>query len=302
MSNTDPTKVALYLTGELLDQLPNGTHIYKLDLHKILYLVQANLGEDNDISKALPFYWYLHGPVSQPAFDAGTRAARTGVASVEETGDATKFMPGPETPPEPSIGSADLDEAVDQLGRVVEEYRFREQRDRMLQDEIYVDAPYEFQPEFKFTTLPALQNFACEENRTASDLEQVLYRAEGKLPLDPAFEAFNTRFSRFVSLADTFLTAETNEYPLLRAELTELTETTWQVFCNRLRYETASGTDAETLERWEQQANQSLATYEQSLTDFESRLLDAGIYAQNASRATENEPWAKVTKSILNES
>jgi uncharacterized phage-associated protein len=305
MKDSDSSRVALYLIGEALDELPQDTHLYHLDLHKLLYLLQARLDDENCIAEQLPFYWYRHGPVSQAAFNAEREATRRGIADVEETEDGKIYTPGPQQPPTPSIDTEspeDLSVAVDKLNDLIEEYRFHEERETLLQEDIYVDAPYRFQPEFKFNALPAAHEFASEGTYSPEELVDDLYRAEGKLPLDDAFSSYNSLFSRFVSLSDTFLSHGTSDDPLLKAQFAELAEVSWRVFCNQLRCETVDDDHSEDLESWEQKAEQSLGTYRQSLDDFEERLHEQDLFEHDAGRVQEGEPWAVIAKSILNES
>jgi hypothetical protein len=302
MSDPDPTDIALYLIGNILEEAPEDTYLYQMDLHKILYMLQRDLDDSNAVAANLPFHWYLHGPVSQAAFDAGDVATRTGIASAEEDRNCTKFSPGPEMPPSPSIDSEDLDEAVTEVSKIVDGYRFHDDRDQMLQNEIYVDAPYRFQREFKFNTLRTIEEFSQSREMDNEVVLSALSRAEGKLPLDGCFKQFNTEFSRYVSLADLFLTQETEPRPMLRGQLSELADITWRTFCNLLRCETVDKQYYDEVARWERKADLSLSTYKKDLDDFESRLLDEGLYTTDVSRAAKDESWTKIANSILNES
>jgi hypothetical protein len=89
---------------------------------------------------------------------------------------------------------------------------------------------------------------------------------------------------------------------LLRGQLAELADIAWRVFCNHLRVETAGEQYDNEIARWERKADQSLSTFRKSLNDFESRLLEAELYASDVSRTAEDEPWTEMANSILNES
>jgi len=303
MSEPDPSDIALYLIGEILDDLPDDAHLYQMDLHKILYLLQKRLDDDNLVAEKLPFYWYRHGPVTQAVFEASESATRRDVAQTEQNEQGTRYLQGPATPPSPSIDThqAALSEASDELSEIIENYRFYQQRDRLLEEDIYSDAPYAFQPEVKFNLLPATQTFVDNERPEPERLADSFNRAESKLPLDDSFSGFNSEFSRLVTLAEMFLDDDAVAHPLLQAELQELVETAWRVFSDHLQSETADDYYADSQQQWERNAQQSLSVFAQELNAFEQRLKEAGFFERDAPRATEGESWARVAESILSE-
>lgn len=306
MSESDPSDVALYLIGELLDNIPDDTHLYQMDLHKILYLLQQRLDDENAVADQLPFYWYRHGPVTEAAFQAGDQASRKNIAETEETDSGTRFLSGPKTPPSPSISAEtggesreDMETAVAELKEIASRYDFHQERDQFLEEEIYSDAPFAFQPEAKFRLLPAVEGFATESTVPSETLVDRFHRAEGKLPLDKEFAEFNDGFSRLVTLADTFLHGDVDAHPLLKAELQELVETAWRVFSNHLQYRTADEHYAESRRQWREKARQSQTVFRQELDSFEQRLADKEFFNRDASRAEGGESWAAVAESML---
>jgi len=302
MSKEDYTDAALYLIGELLDELPEEGQLYHIDLHKILYLLEKEIDDSNSIADMLPFYWYRHGPVSQTVFDARDQAQKTGVANVDENEhEASVISPGPQEPPAPSVPDSDLSDAEATLTEIVEDYNFRESRDKLLEEKIYTEAPYRFQSTFKFDVLPTVRDFVRNDADNTDALMDYLYSAEGKVPLDDEFSEFGRVFSRYVSLAEVFISGYDGEDALLKAEFEELTKICWEMFCNRLRCQTADGEYSNSIESWEDDAEQSLRLFRQSLDEFDQSVENQGYLDDEISRINGGEPWAKMSQTILSE-
>jgi hypothetical protein len=218
------------------------------------------------------------------------------------------YTPGSADPP-----AVDRDEDVVAAERAVEavvaEYDVFGELDERLREEIYVDAPYEFQRYYKFELLPAVKAFAREPyylTHTPEEIQFRLARVEGKAPTDEGFAEWRRRLSRFVTLAETYLeTVDESEKPM--AETFErLAEDVWELFAKQLRIEEHDAAYADDVDGWKLEYDNSQQSLDDSLRRFEATLEEQfDLYDapdgrdEQSVRASEESGWGTVADSLL---
>jgi hypothetical protein len=215
------------------------------------------------------------------------------------------YTQGQSNPPEVDKDK-DLEQAEKAIGEVLEEYDIFSDLDERLQDDIYVDAPYNFQIYYKFEVLPAIGEFVKEHHIVTHPPDEIQFRlgrAEAKFPTDPAFEECSHMFSRFITLAETYLN-EVNESEKTAAEsLEKLANDAWELFAKRLRIEEHDDEYDKNVESWELEYNNSVQSFDSDLRSFEATLNKRydlyGDSPEESVRVSENSGWGVVNSALL---
>ncbi|MEZ3145602.1 hypothetical protein [Halobaculum sp. MBLA0143] len=304
--DTDPLE---YLIDCVFRELPEGAELKYIDAQKIFYLTQRRLDPDNRVAESLPFYWYQHGPMSTAVSHTLQSAKAGGVVDgrTTETGGQV-FTPGGEDPPG-IAEDEDLAAAEAAIREVLEQYDVFGNLDERLREDIYVDAPYDFQLYYKFEVLPAVEAFARDPYYLAEPPEEIqfrLARAEGKTPTDAAFDEWRKRFSWFVTLAETYLAAVDESEKRMSETFGRLATDVWELFAKRLRIEEHDEAYADKEAAWELEYENSQQSVDDSLQRFEATLDEQfGPYDtddetnENSIRVAEDSAWGRVNRSLL---
>jgi len=298
-----------HLADHVLRALPGDPELTYIDAQKILYLTQKRLDSENRAAAALPFYWYLHGPMSKAVSYTLRDAKHSGVVDGRTTATGGQvYTPGSADPP-----AVDRDEDVVAAERAVEavvaEYDVFGELDERLREEIYVDAPYEFQRYYKFELLPAVEAFVREPyylTHTPEEIQFRLARAEGKAPTDEAFAEWRRRLSRFVTLAEAYLeTVDESEKPVVET-FERLAEDVWELFAKQLRIEEHDAAYADDVDGWKLEYDNSQQSLDDSLRRFEATLEEQfDLYDapdgrdEQSVRIPEESGWGTVADSLL---
>lgn len=300
-----------HLLSHTLQLLPGDPELTYIDAQKIFYLTQKRLDSENQVAAELPFYWYLHGPMSKAVSYTLHDAKDNGVVDGRTTATGGQvYTPGTADPPAVDR-DGDVAEAEAAVEAVVREYDVSGELDERLREEIYVDAPYEFQQYYKFELLPAVEEFTREPyylTHTPDELQFRLARAEAKAPADDAFDEWRQRLSRFVTLAETYLeTVDESEKPM--AETFErVARDVWKLFAKRLRIEEHDEAYTDDVEAWKMEYRSSQQSLDDSLRRFEATLVEQfDLYGtrdgadEQSVRVPEQSGWGAVANSLLEE-
>lgn len=307
MKNVDLDPLT-YLIDYVFEELPEGAELKYIDAQKIFYLTQQRLDADNRVAQSLPFYWYIHGPMSKAVSYSLNTAKQEGIIDGQTTPTAGQvYTPGQAAPPEIEE-DGDLERAKEAIDEVLEEYDIFSDLDERLRDDIYVDAPYNFQLYYKFEVLPAIEEFAGEHyivTHPPDEIQFRLARAEAKFPTDPAFNECSHLFSRFITLAETYL-EEVDESEKAAVETFEqLANDAWELFAKRLRIEEHDDAYDDDIDSWKLEYNSSLQSFDSDLRSFEVTLNEQyDLYddpSEESVRVSEDSAWGVVNSSLLEE-
>lgn len=276
-----------------------------LDIQKIFYHLRERLDDDNEIKRLLPYYWYIDGPVSDTVQSAVNRGRSTRLLKSEptaKTGAGEWFeLDNEYDSSDLSVDSDDLEVAKSEIENVLEEdYDVFSSHEEKIED-IYNDAPYDFQQYFKFDILFELERFtdgfpwALSTDRLKSQIST----AEAYLPLKPEFEEFNTLFSRYVNTAKQYFDFVSEENRQFADRFKQLSENVWRVYCQQLRLlEHDQYYDSHTGE-WEAEYDRAKKLMADDIAEFRN-LLDSEIKDEvEHSRIPEDSTWGRIVTDYL---
>ena len=276
-----------------------------LDIQKIFYHLRERLDDDNAVNDLLPYYWYIDGTVSDTVQEAVNHGLESGVLSTSptaRTGSGEWYEPAGEyTPSADDFHREDIEIAKQEIDNVLtEDYDVFSSHDEKIED-IYQDAPYEFQRHFKFKIIFELQRFADGRPMIlgTEGLKSQVTTAEAFLPLAPEFEDFNTIFSRYVNTANRYLDLVSDENRTLADRFKQLSESIWRLYCQQLRllehdpyYETS-------LDDWQEKYERTRTLVANDLAEFR-RLLDVEFEEdETVQRVAEESTWGKIVADYL---
>ena len=276
-----------------------------LDIQKIFYHLRERLDDDNSIDDLLAYYWYIDGTVSDTVQEAVNHGLESGVLSTSptaRTGSGEWYEPTGETHPSADgFEREDIEIAKRELDNVlVEDYDVFGNHDEKIED-IYQDAPYEFQRHFKFKILFELHRFADGRPMILGreGLKSQVTTAEAYLPLAPEFEDFNTIFSRYVNTANRYLDLVSDENRTLADRFKQLSESIWRLYCQQLRllehdpyYETS-------LDNWEEKYERTREFVVNDLIEFRHRLDVEFEEDEPVQRVAEDSTWGNIVSDYL---
>lgn len=278
-----------------------------LDIQKIFYHLRERLDEDNAVKDLLPYYWYMDGTVSDTVQEAVNHGLESGALSSKptaRTGAGEWYEPSDEY--EPSIEGFDLDDletAKKEIERTLEEdYNVFSSHEEKI-EEIYEEAPYDFQHYFKLNILFAVEQFAGGRPLYlgTENLASEISTAEAYLPLDPEFEEFNAMFSRYANTAKRYLDIVNTETRIYSDRFKQLTEGIWRLYCQQLRLLEHDPFYDSKVEEWAAEYGRTRKLIANDLVEFR-QLLDSEVEGEEQTvRISEDSSWGKIVADYLEE-
>lgn len=274
----------------------DAEYVGKMDFQKIIYLLQKKMDEE-----VCPFYWYKHGPYSETIAHAVEELEQDEVISPHEKGGyATE-----------DVVKKEMDKRTKEtLYLIIDQYSFRRDRESFLEEDIYPDAPFEFQRYFRNECYPEFKKFRENHRsysaRTASKFfRDRLNRAEAFLPLDSRFDEFNEEFSRFAfNIRTYFESVDSDDFDTKDLDvIMEIAKKIWSAFVEFVRLETAENFPKERMRAWEQKAEEKLEFVKRFNDVLEKRAVD--MYERSGkewNRADEKSVWGQLVKSLIKSS
>lgn len=265
-------------------------------IHKLLFRLREDHAEL--FGDALPFYWYEHGPICEPATDAIEQLVGSGAFDVHPILGGLAYSIGQGASP----GDLSREEA-DALDSTIK--RFGKKPASQLRDEIYREtAPYAFMEPMKIQLWPLLEALANDlssgrdylstRGRQAVTMAPgLLAKCEGRLPLDPFFDEFVEVFSIYRTAVDRLLGQATSMPAPEAAAKANLafaeTQRVWKVFAHgaRVKHHDAYY-DARTTQ-WELQYRREIRTLYQEVDRFYDNV------AQDVTPPT----WTTIDQAVL---
>lgn len=297
--------VLLELLSHVFESDEDVDGLVYLDIQKIFYHLRERLDEDNAVSELLPYYWYIDGTVSDTVQEAVNHGLETGALESKptaRTGAGEWFEPSDGH--EPSIDGFELDDletAKQEIERTLEEdYDVFSNHEEKI-EEIYEEAPYDFQRYFKLNILFAVEQFASGRPLYlgTENLASEISTAEAYLPLVPEFEEFNTIFSRYVNTAIRYLDTVSNDHRVFADRFKHLSEGVWRLYCQQLRLLEHDPFYDPMVGKWEAEYERTKQLVANDLVEFR-QLLDAEFeQEEQTARVPENSSWGKIAADYL---
>ncbi|MDS0261719.1 hypothetical protein NDI56_20150 [Haloarcula sp. S1CR25-12] len=276
-----------------------------LDIQKIFYHLRERLDDENTIKELLPYYWYIDGVVSDTVQETVNHGLDTGVLQSKPTagtGTGEWYEPGQEgvTPAE-GIGEDDIATAKREIKLAIEEDYdvFRSHEDKI--QDVYGEAPYDFQRYFKLNILFAIEQFSNDRPLYlgTDNLASEISTAEAYLPLDTEFDEFNTLFSRYVNTAKRYLSAVGEQNRILADRFKQLSDGVWRLYCQQLRLLEHDSYYDSKREEWEDEYQRTRQFVANDLVEFRQAIDDEFDEANESNRVSEDSSWGKIAAKYL---
>lgn len=257
----------------------------KTQLMKLLYNLKKSLPTDDPIQEIIPYYWYYHGPMSEPVssgFDF-----LYGIGAIKKR---RRFVLVNEDFAYESLQAYVID-AVKSLLKGFNSW----DNPKKYYQRIYEDnAPFEFSRPFRFLFFDkleaytktmkngqtTLEKFAVSKQNNASrrilGLKKALYESELNIPNIADFDEFNKLYSSFVgdaALVFDYLQIETNNFLLER--MCDVAKTVCKTFAKGARIQEIAHDPPydKDVPRWRKDFKKSLKELESILDDFTMTVL-----------------------------
>jgi len=265
----------------------------KSTIYKILYDLKQNLDPKNPITNDIPFYWYFHGPISDPINDHITKMEHRGIIERELLQNGWPLI---QLKHEISMNNyPGLDEVYSILSNILKGFDFSKTAE--YREKIYRKyAPFSFMNTFKHDYLKRLEslNYKIEQRIKFGEsvneselqkefgiLEKYLFNSENELSVNPIFEDFQEFYSSFVTGTFRIIEMNLDETDLikfsLRKQILEFqNETTWNTFALGVRIPD-EGHDSfynDNVPVWTEKFDDSLIRYETVVDDYYSDSVD----------------------------
>ena len=280
--------------------LDDDEYLFFFDINKLLYYLDLRIDEDNSLKEVLSVYWYEDGPVATVGQTVADRSQEEGIFETTPTPQGQRFHPAGGTI-SMTDDDDDLREAKETIETILEEqYEITASKEEKI-DQVYGDAPYEFQRRFKKDVMPQIEELGDVLGPIPEDVYRAVSRAEAYLPLDDAFDDVNDLYSRYLDVTRVVLAQRDSVSDEVATRLEELTEAYWEVFCAKLRLETApEDVDTEEVTRWRSDYESKMETFRTTLNAFKTEFVDEAD--GQPTRVTEYSTWGQMADGLLNRS
>lgn len=276
-----------------------------LDIQKIFYHLRERLNDDNTVKRLLPYYWYIDGTVSDTVQDAvndGLESEVLTASPTTRTESGTWIEPtGAESPRAEEVNRDDIQTAKEEVERVLDEdYDVFTDHESKIED-IYDEAPYDFQRYFKLNILFTVEEFAAGRPvyLGIENLASEISTAEAYLPVKPEFEEFNTVFSRYVNVSKRYLDIVDSDSRKLADRFKQLSESVWRLYCQQLRLLEHDPYYESKTDSWDAEYERTRQLVTNDLVEFR-RLLDVEFDDEtDTARVSEESSWGKIAAEYL---
>ena len=179
--------------------------ISKTRLLKFLYKATNRVPVGNSLRKCIPFYWYIHGPYSEPLLELVQQMTDEQIIRVDRNG----YMAAGRRLCE---YDEDLIQVRERLADIIGESTSSSAIATI--EELYrEEAPYGFYVSFKSKFHGMLNNYLHDDSTRyrAKDLEAVLHQAIGELPNRTLFSQFKYAYLDFIAIMTRLAESELTE-------------------------------------------------------------------------------------------
>lgn len=296
-SSSHPNKRLLSVLSHGISELGEGERLSFIDINKILFYLERRLNEDNELREHLTPYWYQDGPMVTTVQSVVNWGQSVG-ALEKADGWFHASHPTTELPEDDDVREAKR--AIEAV--LDEDYPIAGSLDEKI-EQVYEDAPFEFQRRFKRRVLPMIEDLDSFPPASPDEVYRAVNSAEAYLPLEEAFAEVNACYAEYLDVSQAFLAPKESLSGDEIEAYTELSESYWVLFCKKLRLETV-GPDIEEdrLAYWEETYRDGLEEFRIGLAEFEEAFVEASANTQPPSRVSEDSSWGRVANELLNNS
>jgi hypothetical protein len=288
MEDNNSKELILFLFEKLKDEGYVGVSEYRAQ--KLLFKLERELPDDHPLKQSIPYYWYFHGPFSEP-LRYKLKELKGKYLHKTINNDKELFTLNEDYKTDLDIVDSDVENILDKL--LEREIFF--QIDRIVYDE---DAPYPFMPLYKFDFLEAINRYnqllyaGKEDSDLIEKAIKICYKCEAKLPFESYFLVFEDLFSRFITNLDMLTRNNVGTY--CSSELLNRANDTWYAFGQgvRVKHHSSYYEDDRLIEEWDNQ-------FQSSLKSLDSNLNLLSEMARNSSRKP---VFSDTSKKILSSS
>lgn len=278
-------ELILYLFNEIKNADYIGVSEYRAQ--KLLFKLEKELPTDHPLKDSIPYYWYFHGPFSEPL--RNELKALDGIYLKQILHNNRKLF---------SI-DADFNPNLDIIDNDIERIMTKLlERDTFFQIDKIVyneDAPYAFMPLYKFEFLKDMQDYyqSLNNNIEKSDLIEkaikTCYKCEAMLPFESYYLRFDDIFSRFITNLDLLTRNNVGKY--CSKALFDGANETWFTFGYglRVKHHSIYYNDEKLLEEWDNE-------FKSNLNSLYIRINTLSEMARNSSKRPE---FSESSKKIL---
>jgi len=305
--NPEDRDTLLELLSHVFESNDDIDGLVYLDIQKIFYHLRERLDDENSVKQLLPYYWYIDGIVSDTVQETVNQGLDTGVLRSEPTagtGTGEWYEPGQEevTSAE-EVDENDIAIAKREIILTIEEDYdvFRSHEDKI--QDVYNEAPYDFQRYFKLNILFAIEQFSGERPLYlgTDNLASEISNAEAYLPLDSEFDEFNTLFSRYVNTAKRYLSAVGEHNRILADRFKQLSDGVWRLYCQQLRLLEHDPYYDSKREEWEDEYQRTRQFVANDLVEFRQAIHDEFEETNETNRVSEESSWGKIAAKYLDD-
>ncbi len=261
-----------------IDELKRGGKAFLSEtwFHKLLYDLKRRV-DDREIKGALQFYWYIHGPFSEDVRYELQTLVEEKVFESNSTfsGNAYRLKVKPKRAE--SKGLVVAGKVLKQIYAEINPYNLKS-----LMKTIYLEAPYKFMPQYKFSYLDGLKDLKMfiEQDESKKFIEEYkakvidnLYEAEILLPSHKLYATYNQVFGNMVGEI-TALLALSDQHGIYAIESAiKLSEEAWECFAKGVRIENHDPAYAHRKEAWGKNFEDSLSGFANMLALFSQQQL-----------------------------
>jgi len=259
--------------------------------NKMIFLLYKRL-LTADIDIKLPYYWYLQGSlIEENQFEEDVGQSREFYITSDRSSRKMTRVPKSSVP-------EDLQRQIDdQIQSLVQNYRqtsgfFKKGYISLLLDDVYSQAPYEFQRTFNRGLVPFLDSIHDPErvkNKTSFSLNDA-EKDKIETLLDDSFRVFpqcdmRRIYDTYVDWDDTIrITLESSE-----RQIFPITKNFWDFFCHNLRILQNENLPSDLIRQWDSRFIENvLPKYQDGLEKTRKTLLQRWRKSQNEDREIEN--------------
>jgi hypothetical protein len=233
----------------------------KKKILKLLYALKQELPEDHPLNKLAPFYWYLHGPYSEPVEDA-FRILDGIYITKKPYNNYSLYEIDPQLNFEIEYNLDLIDSDVYKIvSKLLKEEIFFH-----IEEKVYRHyAPYEFMPLYKLDFLETIKD---EKVLGLDKAIKIGYKSESKMPAESYYLDYEDIFSEFLVSLDRLNSNEKGEFYF--SEILKESINAWNVFAQGVRvkhyescpqYENKKST-------WDNLFNESLSIFSMEIERF----------------------------------
>lgn len=278
-------ELILYLFNEIKNADYLGVSEYRAQ--KLLFKLEKELPLDHPLKESIPYYWYFHGPFSEPLRN---ELRILNGKDLKQTPHKNGLLYSIDTNFSPNLDIIDADiERI--VAKLLERNTFF-QIDKIVYKE---DAPYSFMPLYKFEFLQDIQDYyqSLNKNIENSDLIEnaikTCYKCEAMLPFESYYSRFDDIFSRFITNLDLLNRNNVGKY--CSKPLFDSAKETWFTFGYglRVKHHSTYYDDEKLLEEWNNE-------FQSNLNNLYIRINTLSEMARNSSKKPE---FSESSKKIL---